>query len=132
MWVLGDLKSSWMHPGVDCVGCHATNSGPDLWFGGTVYAANGQVDDCGGIGGVNVVVTDAHNVQYPVSSGPTGNFFLKKADAPAFAMPYTVTLSMNGVDRSMVSSQSTGNCNACHTQTGTNSAPGRILEPGVQ
>src|SRR5690349_8543930 len=35
-WVLGDFGSDWMHPGVDCVDCHASNGGPDLWVGGTV------------------------------------------------------------------------------------------------
>lgn len=129
MWVLGDLKSDWMHPGMDCVGCHATNSGPDLWVGGTVYAADGQVDDCGGVSGATVTVTDANGVSHALTTNYTGNFFLKQADAPGFAYPYSVKVSMNGADRVMAASQTTGACNSCHTQTGSGGAPGRVLQP---
>jgi len=129
--VLGDFDSSWMHPGLDCVGCHATSSGPDLWIGGTVYAGDGQLDDCGGVAGVQVDVTDAHGTVTSLTSGPTGNFFLKKSDAPGFTAPYTVKLSINGAERTMSASQTEGGCNSCHTQTGANGAPGRILEPGI-
>lgn len=128
-WVLGDFGSSWMHPGVDCVGCHNTGGGPDLWVGGTVYAADGQVDDCGGAANVTVTITEANGTPHQLTTNYTGNFYIKKSDVPNFQFPYTVTLSANGQTRSMAASQTTGACNSCHTQTGAQGAPGRILSP---
>jgi len=130
-WVLGDFGSDWMHPGTDCPTCHATNNGPAFWVAGTVYGADGQIDDCGGVSGVEIDVKDATGTVYPLQSNLWGNFYLKQTDAPGFQTPYTVSLSYNGQTRSMTSSQSTQGCNSCHTVTGANAAPGRILEPGI-
>jgi len=47
----------------------------------------------------------------------------------AVAMPYTAKVKYNGLERVMVASQTTGDCNSCHTQAGTKGAPGRILLP---
>ena len=130
-WILGDLGSDWMHPGTDCPTCHATNNGPEFWVAGTVYGANDQIDDCGGVQNVEVDVKDASGTVYPLQTNLWGNFYLKQSDAPGFQTPYTVSLTFNGQTRTMASSQTSQGCNSCHTQTGANSAPGRILEPGI-
>ena len=36
---------------------------------------------------------------------------------------------VNGIERAMVTPQTLGDCNACHTQNGLQGAPGRIIVP---
>ncbi|HJX65368.1 MAG TPA: hypothetical protein VJ860_15605 [Polyangia bacterium] len=44
--------------------------------------------------------------------------------------PYTAkVVNGSGIERVMVSTASSGDCNGCHTQTGANGAPGRITLP---
>ena len=45
------------------------------------------------------------------------------------AKPYTAKVTYMGKERIMVTAQTSGDCNSCHTQTGVNSAPGRIITP---
>jgi len=44
-------------------------------------------------------------------------------------MPFKAKVTYMGRERAMNAAQTSGDCNACHTQNGTNSAPGRILLP---
>ena len=46
-----------------------------------------------------------------------------------FKYPYTAKVLYNGNERVMHAEQTSGDCNACHTQYGTQDAPGRILLP---
>ncbi|MCU0687511.1 MAG: hypothetical protein MUF34_35590 [Polyangiaceae bacterium] len=124
-WVGDDEGSPKMYPGRDCVSCHAGNDGPNFTLAGTVFGAAGQDDDCFGVGGVSVEVTGADGVVTTLTANEAGNFYTDNA----IAMPYTAKVRTPNGERAMQAAQSTGACNSCHTTTGANSAPGRILAP---
>jgi mono/diheme cytochrome c family protein len=44
-------------------------------------------------------------------------------------MPFTAKVTYKGRERAMAAVQTSGDCSSCHTQTGTNGAPGRITLP---
>lgn len=126
-WTGGDEESPLMHPGLDCIGCHADEGeGPAYTVAGTVMADAADPDDCFGVEGVTVRVTDADGVEHEVLTNAAGNFFLGEP----VMFPYTVVLEKDGATRAMVTPQSDGACASCHTETGENSAPGRVLAPG--
>jgi hypothetical protein len=56
-----------------------------------------------------------------------GNFYLGSPITPPFHAK--VVNMLNGQERSMVAAQTTRDCNTCHTQSGANGAPGRIMLP---
>jgi len=43
--------------------------------------------------------------------------------------PYTTKVVSKNKIRAMLTAQTVGDCNSCHTEQGTNSAPGRIMAP---
>jgi hypothetical protein len=45
------------------------------------------------------------------------------------ATPFRAKVVYQGRERVMNTAQTNGNCNSCHTQNGTGSAPGRIVIP---
>jgi hypothetical protein len=44
-------------------------------------------------------------------------------------LPYHAKVRQGGRERAMNAPQMVGDCNSCHTQTGQNGAPGRIVVP---
>jgi hypothetical protein len=54
-----------------------------------------------------------------------GNFY----STAAVARPFQAKVVRNGLERVMTVAQTTGDCNSCHTVTGANGAPGRIMAP---
>jgi hypothetical protein len=122
-----------MHPGGACITCHATGEGPRLTLAGTVYATAHEWDDCNGVGirGAQVVITDANGkvttipVNDPTLGATTGNFMY----ALSIAKPFKAKVVYNGKERAMVATQTSGDCNSCHTENGANDAPGRIMLP---
>jgi hypothetical protein len=119
-----------MQPGRACITCHLANGGdPIVEVGGTVYPTLREPDRCEGVrGGAVVVVTDAKGRTEELAVGPTGNFSLR-ARNPKLEMPLSVKVIAGGKERRMFGKPSTGDCNSCHTEQGTNGAPGRILFP---
>ena len=106
-----------MSPGSTCVSCHSGNGDAQmLTVGGTVYPTAHEPNDCTGVSvtGATVVITDAKgNVQtLPVNS--VGNF----QSAAAVATPYKASVVYNGVKLSMISAQTSGDCDSCHSVTG--------------
>lgn len=140
-YTLRDEGKGDMYPGRACVACHVKESreAPALWLGGTVFPSAHEPDDC--ISKItdapaSVVVVDGAGKTYTLPVSPaSGNFYLKKTDAPAFKAPYKTKVVKAGKERVMSTEQSNGDCNACHTQDGalvppaTLKAPGRILSP---
>ncbi len=121
-----------MAPGRTCVGCH----GPGMTAGGTVYPTAHEPDDCigagsaAGISGVYITITDANNNKTVMGVNSSGNFYTTKS----IAMPYTARVTYQGRERDMVTPQTSGDCDGCHTESGTNTgqgvnAPGRIMLP---
>jgi hypothetical protein len=132
-WTLGSTKSASMHPGVACRSCHVTlgSAGSyDFDISGTVYPTAHEPDDCNGIGGTTVVITDANNTDHVLSVNSVGNFY--NNDALGFLkipVPYTAKVVSGTSTRPMITPQTNGDCNSCHTETGTLAAPGRIMAP---
>lgn len=125
-WTGGDNESPEMHPGGDCIGCHASRAeGPTYVFAGTVYDELNEDDDCNGAEDVDVVVTDAEGSSWTMTTNAAGNFFLRASQAsPVF--PITASIDDGRVQHAMVTGQQTGNCAACHTQDGLTGAAGRV------
>jgi len=120
-----------MYPGQACLTCHAKSGGPSFTVGGTVFATGKVLDDCLPPAGVDltqaqVVLHDA-NGDHVLSVLSDGNFRSQKTDILVF--PFTAKVVYQGNERAMVTAQSNGDCNSCHTANGANGAPGRIALP---
>lgn len=125
-WNGGNKGSEFMNPGMDCVGCHQANQAPKLAVAGTVYTSGTDLDLCTGNAGAVIEITDANKVVTNFTSNQLGNFYGRNN---TFAMPYTARITLNGKERKMLSPQTSVACNSCHTASGLNGAPGRILLP---
>jgi hypothetical protein len=137
-WTLGNRGSVNMRPGGACNSCHATTGGeaPMFAFGGTVYPTAHEPNDCNSVipgGPASVVVTDSNGkvITRPVNA--VGNFYYLDTTG-TFTPPYTAKVVHDGKERVMTTPQTDGDCNNCHTQTGskgsgTKPAPGRIILP---
>jgi hypothetical protein len=112
-----------MEPGVSCNSCH--NHAFTIF--GTVYPTAHEPNLCDGDGsnGLQVVVTGADGRSQTLTPSTAGNFYSNSA----VASPFTAKVTKGGASRAMVASQTSGDCNSCHTQNGANGAPGRIMSP---
>jgi cytochrome c553 len=121
-WSGSDEGSEEMHPGMNCIGCHtARGDGPHLAIAGTVYDSPNAEDDCRGLAGAVVRITDADGKVQELVTNAAGNFLTR---VPVTA-PYTAALVRGGVvvaQKQMP--QTSGACNSCHT---SDASPGRIL-----
>lgn len=127
-----NFGSKSMLPGEACVSCHKSNFGPSLAFAGTVYPTAHEPNDCKGtnVSGAVVQVTDAMNRVYNATVNTAGNFYAYAP--PSLVPPYTVKVTYQGRERDMtglITAPTDGDCNKCHTETGDQGAPGRILLP---
>jgi hypothetical protein len=129
-WLLGDRGSPLMHPGMACITCHSTRRAPFLSIGGTVFPTGHEPDNCYGVDGlsgdeIDIVVTDSTGQVITMAANTSGNFYSQAALTP----PLTAEVRYQGRVRAMTTPADTGDCNSCHTQDGTMSAPGRIVLP---
>jgi hypothetical protein len=138
-WTGGDKGSELMHPGGTCLTCHSNSpEAPKFSLAGTVYPTAHEPDDCngfngfnglngfGGSSGVTVVITDAMGKELPpVPVNEVGNFHYQDR----IAAPFRVKVVASGKETVMSASPENGECNSCHTRSGANSAPGRIVAP---
>lgn len=126
MWTGGNSESPLMHPGDACIQCHRSGEGPWFTIAGTVYPTAHEPNDCNGShGGASVQITDANGLVMSLAVNSSGNFFT----SALLKFPVTAKVIANGKERVMVATQASGDCNTCHTQTGTSMAPGRIVLP---
>jgi hypothetical protein len=112
-----------MRPGADCTGCHG-----NFAIAGTVYPTAHEPDNCIGVNGttgVKVVITGATGQVLTLTPNSSGNFYSNTK----VATPFTVKLTNGANSRMMVSAQTSGGCNGCHTVNGSNAAPGRVMSP---
>jgi hypothetical protein len=127
-WIGGDEGSHSMHPGRDCISCHASKGeGPGFSAAGTLFGRAGEADDCFGAASATIQLTDSAGKVITMASNDAGNFY----SSESFAPPYTAKVIFKGEERVMATPQTSGACNSCHTSAGANGAPGRILLPGV-
>jgi hypothetical protein len=130
-WTRGNHDSPNMRPGGTCISCHNQGEGPSFDVAGTVYATLHEPNDCnGGVSGsgpITVEITDANGKTYSLAVNAVGNFSM--SSRTGLATPYTAKVTANGKTRAMNAAQTDGDCNGCHTERGTQSAPGRIMAP---
>ncbi len=129
-WTHGDIGSALMHPGRACITCHATNfRAPRFTVVGTVYPTAHEPDDCNGVNGFNedvhILVIDANGVVQDLLPNDVGNF----GSGDVTALPITAQITYQGRSRTMTIPANSGDCNSCHTDQGTNAAPGRLMLP---
>ena len=126
-WNQGNNGSSRMRPGGACITCHTMRGGPNYTIAGTVYPTAHEPNDCNGVnaGGVTVVVTDKNGVVTNIAVNTVGNF----SSRAAIAAPFNVKVVNGAKVRAMAGALTAGDCNSCHTATGVNGAPGRIMAP---
>jgi mono/diheme cytochrome c family protein len=123
-WTSGTGGS--MAPGEACQACHQKQGGPSYTIAGTVYPTAHEPKDCDGVaGGVSVVVTDANKNVITLTANSAGNF----SSGSNVAAPFNVKVTSTKGTRAMSGSLTSGDCNSCHTTTGANGAPGRIMAP---
>ncbi len=133
-WTGGDRESPEMHPGHACITCHTRGvggeRGPPFSIAGTLFASGHEPDDCNGVNGrvdaAIVEITDANGKVTRLSVNRAGNFYSEGKSLPT---PYTARILYQGRTREMLTPQTTGDCNGCHTQSGADGAPGRIALP---
>jgi mono/diheme cytochrome c family protein len=118
-----------MHPGNACITCHGQTGGPAFVYAGTVMGGVDDELDCRGVPGVTVELLDTNDDVFATEvTNAAGNFFVRSSDA--VFQPFRVRLQWAGRTREMASHVDlTGDCNVCHTPTGVNGAPGRIVAP---
>ncbi|HVO31935.1 MAG TPA: hypothetical protein VMV18_14410 [bacterium] len=128
----GGAPSAEMHPGGDCIGCHARSGGsaPSFVIAGTVYPNLDAPMDCDGVAGATVTLTDAAGKVWGLYTNEAGNFALAAKDAPDFVFPFRAQITYQGQTNEMDPAQGNGSCNACHTLDGENGAPGRAVIAG--
>ncbi|HVY47171.1 MAG TPA: hypothetical protein VHB21_14890 [Minicystis sp.] len=122
-----------MDPGRACIACHAQGGGdeggPIFAFAGTVYSRGHESDDCIAapeVQNAEVDIIDANgNVALRLYPNSSGNFY----SPYQVKLPYTAKVVYQGRERAMMTPQNTGDCNTCHTQSGSQNAPGRITLP---
>lgn len=124
-WTDGNEGSARMHPGRDCIECHSRGEGPRFDLAGTVQGAIHDPDDCNGIDNVIVHVTDANGTVTDLTTNSAGNFYIRSG----LVTPYTIAIEYNGHTRTMEGAQTDGACASCHTEDGTEGAPGRVVVP---
>ena len=130
-WTQGDEGSPNMLPGTACIACHSGpggDEGPRFLFSGTVYPTAHEPDNCHGVGGVQIEITDANGLVRTVNALDSGNFF-SNGDGANLVTPITARVLQGDKVLPMVTPVDTGDCNTCHTQEGKEGAPGRIILP---
>jgi hypothetical protein len=126
-WKPNLQSSPVMRPGGACITCHTMRGGPAFTIAGPVYPTAHEPNNCHGINGagLKVVVTDKNGVVTDLTVNASGNFY---STAPLVA-PFRAKVVSGAKERSMAGSVTAGDCNSCHTATGVNGAPGRIMAP---
>jgi hypothetical protein len=125
-----------MNPGEACISCHNSNAcggenGPFFSLAGTVFARGHVPDDCRtsqttvDLTQAQVIITDANGGTHTLSVNSAGNF----SSQSTIAKPYHAKVVYQGRTRAMAAAQTDGDCNTCHTENGTNGAPGRVALP---
>jgi hypothetical protein len=110
-----------MRPGQTCQNCHG------FAVAGTVFPTLHEPTNCDGASGnLTVVITDANGATINLPVNRAGNFYSRGPVARPFRAK---VVTSDGRERAMLLPQMNGTCNSCHTVSGANAAPGRIMAP---
>lgn len=138
-WAYGDRGDNHMHPGRDCIGCHTRGGrGPRFTVAGTIFNALHEVDDCFGYDSdtrsgarAEVEIVDADGRPFFITANRAGNFYTTHA----FRLPLqrVRVFGPRGQSLEMNPPPPHGDCNLCHSRTGTvterGETAGRIVVP---
>jgi hypothetical protein len=132
-WTANDTGAPWMMPGAACITCHRQyfTRAPLFTVAGTVFATAHEPDKCHGVpaaAGANVIITDATGKELTIPVSSRGNFGVI---LNGLALPYRAKVVVGSSERVMLTPQSNGDCNACHTQAGSQGALGRLILPAA-
>jgi hypothetical protein len=131
-WTRGTAAAAAMEPGMACRACHQQQAPALVYdFMGTVFARSHSEDGCFAQppAEVTVEIVDANGaVAQTLSPNASGNFFTGRNSG--VQTPYTARVRSDAGVSSMLTPQTDGDCNSCHTAAGLNGAPGRIVWPG--
>lgn len=132
MWDPQATSTAQMNPGQACRACHKTKASDfNYFFMGTVFPGFYEKDLCISPppAGAKVEILDVMgNVTMTLTPNATGNF-MSSAVVAGVPVPYSARLVANGRVRLMNAPQSDGDCNKCHSEQGTEGAPGRLVWP---
>jgi mono/diheme cytochrome c family protein len=129
-WVGGTDGSPLMKPGGNCIRCHTDSAGaPTFLFAGTVYASEQAEDNCFGVEGASVVVTDDNGVEVEMETNAAGNFYVETSEAPSLAAPYSAKVVYEGREAVMTEPLFSANCVDCHDGGASGRIPPRIAVP---
>jgi len=130
-WTDGNEGSPLMHPGAACNACHQQAGGPNLRIAGTVFPTLRDPNDCVGSAPppqMTVTITDSRRPNprtITLDVNAAGNFQSRER----LTLPIKAVIREGNKTGEMRGSVNSGDCNSCHTSTGQNGAPGRILAP---
>lgn len=139
-WARGERGDNEMHPGQACIQCHSSwHRGPTFSIAGTVLRGAHDSDDCNGYPTddpdpthrARIEVLDSNNHLFLIYANRVGNFYTTFP----LRMPlrHVRVISPEGVVTDMNSPAPHGDCNACHSRAGEETAigtaPGRIVIP---
>ena len=143
-WTLGTNGSESMEPGLACIACHRgqnfNGQNPTglsklsraYSFMGTAFSAVHDKNLCRSPppagGKVEIIDKNGGVALTLLVTNPYGNF-RSNALVNGVALPYTARITANGRTATMVTPQTNGDCNECHTEQGLQGAPGRIYWP---
>jgi cytochrome c5 len=129
-WTQANQGSPLMHPGTACNACHQVSGGPNLRLAGTIYPTAHEPNDCNGVAPpLTVIVTDSRGTTFTMPVNAAGNFLLPQQGGKPPRAPFKARITDGTKERAMQGSVTSGDCNSCHTTTGVNGAPGRIMAP---
>lgn len=129
-----------MRPGEACVACHQSQEpGKAYFFMGTLFPSAHERNDCDALppSQTRVEILDVNNtvVLTMTPFSPSGNFYYPNRKAIGqngknILMPYRArVVRADGGVSLMMTPQTNGDCNSCHTEQGASGAPGRIVWP---
>ncbi len=126
-WIGGNRESPLMRPGMSCIGCHARGEGPRFQVAGTVYTNIDEKDEYFGVEGLVVALADAKGTTARYTTNKAGNFYSGRG--AALKAPFVVKVLGKKGENAMASPAPNGDCASCHTASGENGAPGRVVAP---
>lgn len=142
-WTGGTSESELMNPGFACRSCHlgqnfqgqnpggVREASKAYFFMGTAYETLQEADLCASTAPTDAVVEilDVNDVvQLTLPINAAGNFRSRDTMATV-TLPYKARVRAGGKVNAMAGAQTDGDCNVCHTATGTGGAPGRVMFP---
>ena len=143
LWPFGNAGSAGMNPGYACRSCHlgqnfngqnpggVSKTTRAYFFIGTVFADAHGKDLCESTPppGSKIEILDKNGVvAQTLTPNAYGNFF-STSTTTTIALPYTARVVSTGKTARMLTPQTNGDCNSCHTVQGLQNAPGRIYWP---